>query len=70
MTIGVSIYGIVESNKADQAIINTACEFLKIYDMALYGNLDENWAGIDQLESTLNSTIRDLKSSETNICYG
>jgi len=72
LVVGISVYGLAESNKIFEGLANTECSLLKFFDQVVDGEIKQNlprWAGIagiNTILSGLSGALNDLHSENTN----
>lgn len=72
LVVGISVYGLAESNKIFEGLANTECSLLKFFDQVVNGEIKQDlprWAGITGINTILTGISRalsDLNSADTN----
>ena len=70
LVLGISVYGLSQSNSIFVGLADTECSILKFIDQVLSGE-GENapkpyWAGIDNIQNILTQTKANIASAKTN----
>ena len=68
LVVGISLYGLIQSNKIFVSLSDTECSILKFFEQVLNGEIKQSlprWAGIHDIQGLLTSietTVRDMGS--------
>ena len=70
LVVGISLYGLIQSNKIFVSLSDTECSILKFFEQVLNGEIKQSlprWAGIHDIQgllTSIESTVRGMGSSE------
>ena len=69
LVVGISLYGLIQSNKIFVGLADTECSILKFFEQVLHGEIKQTkpyWAGIERIKELLGSlktTINEMKGN-------
>ena len=72
LVVGISLYGLIQSNKIFVSLSDTECSILKFFEQVLNGEIKQSrprWAGIEGIKgmlTTMSGTVTDLKTRAYN----
>ena len=69
LVVGISLYGLIQSNKIFVGLADTECSILKFFEQVLHGEIKQTkpyWAGIERIKELLGSLKTTINTMATD----